>query len=375
MPGIYIHIPFCRQKCRYCNFFSVATLGQKTDVVAALAMEIELQQYYLEGQTLGTIYFGGGTPSLLDKVEIASLLKAIYHHIPVVPDPEITLEANPDNITSDKLNQWKALGINRLSIGIQSFFDDDLKYLGRIHNGQQAADAIKMAQDAGFGNLSIDFIYGIPTLTEKHWETNLKMAFDLGIPHISAYALTVEEKTPLHLQIRQNILPAVDEQQSILHFKQMMEWMNRNGYQHYEISNFCLPGRYSRHNTSYWKREKYLGIGPSAHSFNLNSRQWNTANISNYLKAIDAGHLPFEREILTSDQQYNEYVMTSIRTMWGCSIQTVNDAFGQQYAEHLMEASGKYIADAMLDNRNGVLLLTNQGKLFADRIAADLFIV
>ncbi len=373
MAGIYLHIPFCRRKCRYCNFFSVASLNDQPEMVNAMIKELELQQHYLDGKTVTTLYFGGGTPSLLDEKEITSLLQAIYRYFPLSPEPEITLEANPDNITADKLRQWKAIGINRLSIGIQSFFDEDLDYLGRIHDGNQAIDAIKMAQDYDFGNLSLDLIYGIPTLTEKNWETNLETVFNLGVHHISAYALTIEEKTPLDMQIRRGKLLAVDEQQSILHFKLMMDLMRRNGYEHYEISNFCHPGWYSRHNTAYWQGEHYLGIGPSAHSFNGSSRHWNTAAIGGYLKNILSGNLSFEMETLTPAQQYNEYVMTSLRTMWGCNIRQVYDRFGKDYGDYLLKESKKFMDNSMLCHTDGILILTDKGKLFADRIASELF--
>ncbi len=373
MAGIYIHIPFCKQKCYYCNFYSVTSLKYKSDFLKALLKEIELQKDYLEGDKIKTIYFGGGTPSLLSRDEIIMIIDKICKYHYVESDAEITLESNPDDLNKETIKGFKSTYINRLSIGVQSFFDEDLQYLNRIHNSKQAYRAIKLTQDAGFQNLSIDLIYGIPTLNAERWKSNLQTAFSLNIPHISAYSLTVEHRTLLAHLIRNAKLKGINEQQSIEHFKILLKLMKKNDYIHYEISNFSKPCFYSKHNSNYWLNEKYLGLGPSAHSFNIISRQWNIANIIKYIQSIKNNEIPFEKEILSKNQKYDEYILTSLRTIWGCDIKYIKKCFGEKYYNNCINQSKVYIIKGLLSNKKSKLFLTDKGKLFADKVAADLF--
>jgi oxygen-independent coproporphyrinogen-3 oxidase len=374
MSGIYIHIPFCKQKCHYCNFFSVATARWKDEFIQALLKEIEFRRGYLEGEPVSTIYLGGGTPSLLPPDDLKRIFDHIYRHFPVYQDAEITLEANPDDVTEIIAREWKKTPVNRLSIGVQSFFDDDLQYLCRVHNAGQSRHAIDNARNAGFDNLTIDLIYGIPTLTDENWAKNLEYFFSLNIPHLSAYSLTVEEKTPLDLLIKKGKYAPPDEQQSIRHFKILLEQARANGFIHYEISNFAKPGFYSRHNSLYWLGGHYLGLGPSAHSYNGHSRQWNVSNITKYIQLDDFQTTVQEKEVLTPDQQYNEYVMTSLRTMWGCDTVHILNVFGKDYESHFILNAKQYMDKGHIYKEGTKYFLTDEGKLFADGIAADLFI-
>jgi len=371
--GIYIHFPFCKQKCHYCNFFSVANTRLKDAFMEALLKEIVFRKQYLEGETVKTIYFGGGTPSLLQTAELRKTLDTIFHHFTVDPHAEITLEANPDDISEISVLEWKNTAINRLSIGIQSFFDDDLQYLNRVHHAAQAFQAIDVARNAGFGNLTIDLIYGIPTLSNEKWVKNLEYFFSLNIPHLSAYSLTVEQKTPLDLLIRQGKYAPLDEQQSIGHFKILLEQARINGFIHYEISNFAREGYYSRHNSLYWLGGHYLGLGPSAHSYNGHSRQWNVSNITKYVQLDDFHTTVEEKEVLTPNQRYNEYVMTSLRTVWGCDTVHLLNVFGKENELYFLQQARPYLDKKYLYCEGSRYFLTDEGKLFADGIAADLF--
>ncbi|MBK7028293.1 MAG: radical SAM family heme chaperone HemW [Bacteroidales bacterium] len=373
MSGIYLHIPYCKQKCHYCNFYSVANKMHREEIVPMMMRELKLQKDYLEGASINTIYFGGGTPSLLSGDEISLLLSGIQELFHVEPDAEITLEANPDDLTPVKIKSLIHTGINRLSIGIQSFSDQDLVFLNRVHSGKQAKTCIKRAQDAGFTDLSIDLIYGIPTLSSDQWEYNLMTALDFDIPHISAYALTVEDKTPLAVMIRKGKMPDVNDAVQLQHFEMLLDLLNAHGYQHYEISNFCLPGKYARHNTSYWKGIPYLGIGPSAHSFNGESRQWNVSGITPYIQALKEGKLPFEKEVLSQSQKFNEYIMTSLRTIWGCDLSHIEKTFGKEWLQQTIEDASIHIKNESLTLRNDHLTLSKKGKFRADGIAADFF--
>jgi oxygen-independent coproporphyrinogen-3 oxidase len=374
MAGIYIHIPFCKQKCHYCNFFSVATLSKKDAFVAALLKEIELRKEYLQGGRVNTIYFGGGTPSMLRISDLTLIIEHLTFQLNIDPGVEITLEANPDDITPEKAREWKSASVNRLSIGIQSFFDDDLQYLNRVHNANQALKAIEDVRTAGFDNLTIDLIYGIPTLTDEKWAKNLEIFFSMNIPHLSAYSLTVEQKTPLDLLIRKGKYAAVDEQQSIGHFKMLLEQSAKHGFIHYEISNFAKEGYYSRHNSLYWLGGHYLGLGPSAHSFNGSSRQWNVSNISQYIQLDDYHTSVEEKEILTPDQRYNEYVMTSLRTVWGCDTVHILNVFGRESEAHFIRGAQIFLEKNHLYREGTKYFLTDEGKLFADGIASALFV-
>ncbi|MDD3744043.1 MAG: radical SAM family heme chaperone HemW [Lentimicrobiaceae bacterium] len=374
MSGIYVHIPYCRQKCHYCNFFSVASLSSMPVVLNALCTEISLQSSYISGP-LNTLYFGGGTPSLLDEIQLTAVMKAIGKNFNFAPDAEITLEANPDDISMEKLKLWKDNGINRLSIGIQSFRDSDLQYLNRIHSADKALKSLNLARQAGFHNLTIDLIFGIPTLNDKAWLENIKIVKDLEIPHISAYALTIEPKTPLDVMIRKGKARPVNEQQTVRQFGLMMQKMEAHGYEHYEISNYCLPGHYARHNTSYWSGIPYLGVGPSAHSYNGNSRQWNVTSISEYIKELQSGKVPAEKEILTVNQHYNEYVMTGLRTARGCDITLIEQRFGLTFVESFKKEAQKWIKQGHLQQNGHIFTLCRSGKLLADGIASDFFII
>lgn len=337
--------------------------------------ETELQKNYLESETIGTIYFGGGTPSLMDYETLMKIFDKIYQTFEVSADAEITLEANPDDLDKKKLGEIKALPVNRLSIGIQSFFEEDLKYLRRRHTASQAEASVKRSQDAGFENISIDLIYAIPTLTDGNWKTNLDIAFSLEVPHISSYGLTVEPSTALDMLIRKGKLKGVDEEQNARQFKFLMQQMKTNGFIQYEISNFCKEGSISRHNSNYWKGRKYLGLGPSAHSFNIDSRQWNKPDLLNYIASLAKGIVPFEKEILTTADKFNEYVMTSLRTMWGCDLKFIEKTFGADAASTMQKKAAKFIERNQMILAEEILYLTDEGKLFADGIASEMFLV
>lgn len=365
MAGIYIHIPFCRQACHYCNFHFSTTLKNKDELVAALLKETRLQKEWLNGETVETIYFGGGTPSILKIEEIRTQVETIRQVYNVSTNAEITLEANPDDITEEQLKGWKQAGINRLSIGIQSFFDEDLRWMNRAHTAAQAMDTLILAKQY-FPNISIDLIYGSPALTDEKWKQNVDRILALQIPHISCYALTVEPKTALDTMIRQHKTEDVDPGKQSEQFLLLMQWLEEAGYEHYEISNFAKPGQRSRHNSSYWLGTSYLGLGPSAHSFNGTTRQWNIANNALYTSSIHAGSIPFEKEVLTPEQKMNEYIMTALRTMEGIDLGKVYPA--------LPEKSRKFIENGLLKEEQGFLRLTREGKLLADGIASDLFL-
>lgn len=373
MAGIYIHIPFCRHKCNYCNFYSLASTRNMEQIPQSILLELQQRKNYLSGEKVETIYFGGGTPSMIETSDIEHILKAIYRNFSVDKEVEITLEANPDDLTSHKLLALKTAGVNRLSIGIQSFRQQDLDFLSRTHTSSQVTQCITDAQQAGFNNISIDFIYGIPTLTNEGWIQNLEKAFSLGIPHISAYSLTVEDKTPLEVMIRKGKMKAVDENLSLSHYHILSEMMLQHGYEHYEVSNFCRPGEYSRHNTAYWQGKHYLGLGPSAHSYNGSSRSWNVANLLKYIETADAGMVASETEELSVLTQLNEYIMTSLRTIWGCNLVQVRQRFGAAIAENLLVDALSFIENKQMVYRDGKLILTPEGRLFADGISAELF--
>ncbi len=347
----------------------------KNDFLPALLKEMELRLDYIGEERVDTVYFGGGTPSLLTAQELERIMHQLRQLYALAPDAEITLEANPDDITLAGLTSWRAAGINRLSIGVQSFFEPDLRWMNRAHTAGQAVDCIRLAQDQGFDNMSIDLIYGGPTLPEEHWKYNVEQVIGLKIPHLSCYALTVEPKTALDTLIRRNRVADVNPDDQARQFLLLMQWTANAGYEHYEISNFALPGNRSRHNSSYWQGKTYLGLGPSAHSFNGISRQWNVANNARYSAGWldDTGDTLVEKEDLTSIQQLNEYIMISLRTMEGSSLATVAKRFGTQRAEELWRRAERYIRDGKIKSSPETLMLTQEGKLLADGIAADLF--
>ncbi len=369
MAGIYIHIPFCRQACHYCNFHFATSLHYKPELVHTLVKELELQKNYLNSEKIETIYFGGGTPSLCTKSELQNLLTKIHSVFIVSSDAEITLETNPDDITEENLIGWKEIGINRLSIGVQNFFEEDLKWMNRAHNAEQASRSIELAQQNGFANISVDLIYGTPLLSNEKWKQNVDTAINYHIPHLSCYALTVEPKTPLQKMIALHKAEDVDPGKQSEQFLLLMQWLEDAGYEHYEISNFAWPGWRSRHNSSYWQGKKYLGIGPSAHSFNGSSRQWNISNNNQYIESISKGIIPFEKEVLTPIQQMNEYIMTSLRTMEGLNLNKLE----KTSTEQLLSTAERFINSGKMLLKENSLILTKEGKLLADGIAAELF--
>lgn len=368
MAGIYIHIPFCKQACNYCNFHFSTSLRYKNELIAALLKEMELRQEYLLTETIETIYIGGGTPSLSGREEMESILKKINSLGSVSPNAEITLEANPDDINKEKLKDWKETGINRLSIGVQSFFEEDLRWMNRAHTAQLAINNLQLAFQY-FDNITIDLIYGTPGLTNEKWKQNVDKAIAFKIPHLSCYALTVEPKTPLDKMIRQHKSPDINPDRQSEQFLLLMHWLAEAGYEHYEISNFARPGFRSRHNSSYWQGKKYFGFGPSAHSFDRNTRWWNVANNNQYIESINNGIIPFEKEELTAVQKVNEYIMISLRTMEGLDLTKVSEAMKGE----LQARSKKYIEKGLMKMENNYLKLTKEGKLLADGIASDLF--
>lgn len=372
MAGIYLHIPFCRQACHYCNFHFSTSLKLKNEFVEALLKEINLQQNYLPAEPVNTIYFGGGTPSLLTIDELTAILQTLRQTFAVAADAEITLEANPDDLGEEKLKEWKQAGINRLSIGVQSFFEDDLRWMNRAHTAQQAIDNLYLAKKY-FDNITIDLIYGTPTLPDENWQHNVQQAIALGISHLSCYALTVEPGTALATMINKHKTTDVNTEDQARQFLLLMDWMQAAGYEHYEISNFALPGMRSRHNSSYWQGASYLGLGPSAHSFNGESRQWNISNNALYIKSLKEEKVPFEIENLTETQRLNEYIMTSLRTMEGLNLGWVVSRFGEREANQLQRSAQPFIDSGKMRFYNNHLQLTKEGKLFADGIAAELF--
>ena len=375
MAGIYLHIPFCKQACNYCDFHFSTTMKMKVDFVKAIIQEIELRKDVFANKFISSIYFGGGTPSLLSKEELDMIFEKLYKSFTINADAEITLEANPDDLNFDKILQLKDTPINRLSIGVQSFRDEDLKYMNRAHTAIEALNSIKMAQDSGFQNITIDLIYGTPGMSNEDWKYNLRKSFSLNLPHISSYALTVEEKTPLYYQILKNNIDPVDEQQSADQFKILIDEMLRYDYEQYEISNFCKDNSYSKHNTSYWKKDHYLGLGPSAHSYFGNSRLWNLSNNVKYIKALSASQLPLVKENLNTQDMYNEYIMTSLRTKWGCSLIEIEKDYSRSYLNYFkVQIKGHKMNGHIIENK-GVYTLSEKGKLIADRITSDLFII
>lgn len=375
MAGIYIHIPFCKQACHYCNFHFSASTALLDKMVLAICREIDLQQDFFEDPDLviETIYFGGGTPSLLPADATAQILTTIKQHFKVDVDAEITLEANPDDISLQKLLAFKSIGINRLSMGVQSFIDEDLIWMNRAHRSAAAVDAIKIAKEVGITNISIDLIYGIPTLTDENWIQNIDTAVALEVQHLSCYALTVEPKTALSTLIQKGEKEDIDTTKQAAHFDILTERTMQAGYEQYEFSNFSLPGFRSKHNTSYWQQKKYLGIGPSAHSFTGNTRQWNIANNALYINSIENNIVPFESEILSERTQYNEYMMTSLRTIEGSSYDYVLEKFGESTLDKTKKVAAHFIQKGQLLEQNNNLKVTQQGKFFLDGIAADFF--
>ncbi len=373
MAGIYVHIPFCKQACHYCNFHFSTSLGLMDPLVAAILKEIELQSNYLKGATVETIYFGGGTPSILSTANIELLIGALYKKHPIGNNLELTLEANPDDLTKTKLQELASIGINRLSIGVQSFHDRDLQWMNRSHNGKEALSCIKDAQSVGITDLSIDLIFGSQATTMAIWEENLLQAVELDLPHLSCYGLTVEEGTALAHYIHTGKMKQLDNSLGAEQFEITRQLLTDNKYEHYEISNYAKDQRYSRHNTNYWKQVPYLGLGPAAHSYDGMDRQWNIANNKKYLDALTEEHLPFTKEALSTTDRYNEYIMTGLRTMWGCELSQLDLLYPNWKSETEAELD-QLIKKGHVSMTTESIFLSAKGKLLADQVMSQLFI-
>ena len=378
MSGIYINIPFCKKACHYCDFHFSTSLKKKDEMVLALAKEIALRKSEFnddpEFSGVETIYFGGGTPSILEIADIRLLIDTVYQNYKVIENPEITVEANQDDLTETRIIELSQNKINRLSIGIQSFFEDDLKLMNRAHNLEEAKKCLEIATKY-FDNISIDLIYGVPNMSNEKWLQNIETALSFNVPHISSYALTVEPKTALHSFIQKGIIPPPDDEVAQEHFHLLVDKLEENGFIHYELSNFGKTTYFSKNNSSYWLGKKYIGIGPSAHSYNGISRSWNISNNTLYLKSIAENILPSETEILTKTDRYNEYVMTGLRTIWGISLDRIEREFGKSYLDYLNKQSYNYIEDHFLFVDDTILRTTKIGKFLSDGIASDLFML
>ncbi len=373
MASLYIHIPFCKQACNYCNFHFSTQLQYAAEMINSIKLEMKLRKYELPDEPLQSIYVGGGTPSILGDDLLQQLFNAVYTTFNIVPNAEITIEANPDDITPEKLNAIKQTPVNRFSMGVQSFFDNDLKWMNRAHKADEAEKSIKLIQDFGFDKISIDLIYGGPTLSNENWAKNLAKINELSLNHVSAYCLTVEPQTALHHHINKGKLPALDEEKAAEQFNMMIEQLGSFGFEQYEISNFARNKEYAVHNTSYWHNKPYLGVGPSAHSFNGKQRSWNIANNQVYIKQLAQQILPLEIETLTTANSINEYIMTGLRTIWGCSWQEISNRFGAQYYAQLKHKIKPYINQQQILDDGISFKLTTQARILADGIASDLF--
>lgn len=374
MAGIYIHIPFCKQACFYCDFHFSTSLKKKDALISCLVKEIELRKEELNNEIVETIYFGGGTPSMLSSEEISLLIAAVYEHHTVVALPEITLEANPDDLSQEKIIELSKTPINRLSIGVQSFFEKDLKLMNRAHSSSEAHASLKIATRY-FENISVDLIYGIPGLTNEEWQQNIQSALRFNIPHISSYALTVEPKTALEALIKKGEIEKVDDDLAQKQFFILRDVLEQEKFVHYELSNFGKQNYFSKNNTAYWLGKPYTGIGPSAHSFDGKQRSWNVRNNTKYIKEIEQDRLPIEREVLSITDRYNEYVMTGLRTIWGVSLEKIKTDFGSKYVTYIQTESKKYIQQKLLCIEDNTLKTTKEGAFLVDGIAAHLFLL
>lgn len=373
MAGIYVHIPFCKQLCHYCGFHKSISQKGKGQMVECLVKELKMRKDYLNGEAIDTIYFGGGTPSIYNPDQIEYLIDSIYKLYQVNSGAEITLEANPDDLTDQYLQSLARGEVNRLSIGVQSFFDDDLKFMNRRHSAEQAICSIKRAQDAGFSNISVDQIYGVPGLSMEKWRRNLEIVFDLQIQHISSYCLMYDPNTVFTHRMNKGQIEEMDEDKSLEQYKLLIQEAKRNGFVHYEISNFSVKGFHSRHNLSYWQQKKYLGVGPSAHSYNLVERQWNIAHNNKYMNAIEKDTVPLEVETLTENDKFNDYVLTSLRTMWGLDLNYVRNVFGDRLYAFCCREAEKYKKSDHVKVENRHAILTEKGVFVSNDIMSDFF--
>lgn len=371
MAGIYIHIPFCKKLCFYCDFYHVITPENNSAFISALIKELILRKDYLNNEPVTTIYLGGGTPSVFSVADLASILEKIHDNFNIQPGCETTIEMNPDDVNPGYLAGIRGIGINRVSLGVQSWRDSDLKMLNRRHNSQQATTALNDIFGAGFGNVTIDLIYGIPGMTSKEWEANLDYTFSFDIKHLSAYHLTIEKGTVFGKMLEKGLLTEIEEDESAALFNILIEKSEATGFIHYEISNFCKPGYLSQHNSNYWKQVQYLGLGPSAHSFNGYSRSWNVSDLKGYIKAINAGKSFSESEDLDTNARFNEYIMTSLRTMWGIDLDFIEQNFEKEGYDYVVNLSGKFKNYGLMKQDKKNLVLTNQGKMISDNIISE----
>jgi oxygen-independent coproporphyrinogen-3 oxidase len=375
MAGIYVHIPFCKSVCSYCDFYRVVATDEKTDCIKAIVKELSLRKDYLADETISTIYIGGGTPSLLSLNELEAIINQIHKNFSINTSNEITIEVNPDDINPEYLSGLRKLNINRISLGIQSWRDADLKLMNRRHDAKQAEQALKDTIKAGFENISVDLIYGLSRTTINDWESNLDITFSYDIKHLSAYQLTIEKGTPFNKMLEKGTIAEPDEEESAALFNLLIEKADKAGFVHYEISNFGKPDFFSIHNSNYWKQVNYIGVGPSAHSFNGYSRQWNIKAIKKYINLVNEGKPFFEREELDSQTRFNEYIMTSLRTMWGIDLEYVEKTFEKEGYDYIVNLSGKFKEYGLMKTENQSLVLTAQGKMISDNIIAEFMVV
>lgn len=371
MAGIYVHIPFCLKKCNYCDFYKSTEVAEIDRFISAVKKEMWFRRDYLSDDFINTVYFGGGTPSVLSASQVLQIITAIKSIFKVHNDAEITFEINPDDVNPDYAVSLRETGINRISLGIQSFNDDTLDFMGRRHNSEQAVNAIRSLQNAGFENISIDLIYGIPGMTMEQWKKNLDLAFNLGIKHISAYHLTYHEGTVLFNYLKKGKISEIDEEDSFNQFHELKVYAAANNFIHYEISNFALNGYFSKHNSSYWKQKEYLGLGPSAHSFDVNSRQWNISSLKKYLRSNFSGNSYYEKEDLSENDKFNDYILTSLRTIWGIDLKYIEDNFGKEYLNHLAEVIDRYKNTEFIEKADNIVKLTEKGFFISDKLISD----
>ena len=375
MSGIYFHIPFCKQLCHYCAFHKSISLQAKERMLVCLKKELNDRKNYLSGSQIDSIYFGGGTPSVYSPEEIQSLILEVGKHFIINENAEITLEANPDDLTHDYLKDLKETSVNRLSVGIQSFHDEDLILMNRRHSGQQAYDAIIRAQTYGFDNISVDQIYGVPGLSLKKWEENLEKVFELNIQHISSYHLMYDPNTVFTHKLKKGIIKELDEDISLAQYKHLISEAKKHGFLHYEISNFSQAGLESKHNSSYWQQKMYLGLGPSAHSYNLDRREWNISDNLKYMKAVEEGGVYSEYEELSFNDRFNDYVLTSLRTMWGLDLDLVKREFGESYYQYCQEKANKFIQSEDVRIEKEHIILTDKGVFISNDVMSDFFFI
>jgi oxygen-independent coproporphyrinogen-3 oxidase len=371
MAGIYIHIPFCKKLCNYCDFYHVISPGDHSSFLDALKMEAEVRRNYTGNDPVSTIYIGGGTPSVLSVNELKNVLEMLRREFPVVEECETTIELNPDDVTPEYMKELRKAGFNRISLGVQSWRDEDLKMLNRRHDSTQAAKALGETFRAGFENVTIDLIYGIPGMSLKAWESNLEQSLAFDIKHLSAYHLTIEPGTVFGKMKEKGLLKEIDEEKSNSEFNILVKKTEAAGFIHYEISNFGKPGYFSLHNSGYWKQVPYIGLGPSAHSFNGYSRQWNVRDVKDYISRVNEKRMFFEREELDLKTRFNEYIMTSLRTMWGIDLEYLEKTFEKESYDYVVNLSGKFINYGMMKHDKKNLVLTNQGKMISDNIISE----